>query len=405
MEYLILSEKEIKYANIIPQIIEGKMSQSQAALLLGISIRQTKRLCKKVKANGISALVNQNRGRPSNRKIPLKTKEEILSLVKEKYTDFSYQLIQEQLKETHNICVSPEWIRQMLIKEGFRQVIKQKTIKTYQRRARRSRKGELIQIDGSYHLWFENRGPKCCLLVSIDDATSELCELKFVEHESTSDYMDLIKGYVEKYGCPLAFYSDRLNIFQKGSQLHRALKELDIALINANSPQAKGRVERANGTLQDRLIKLMRLKNISTMEEGNRFLEEYIKEHNKKYGRKPKNDENAHREYSQKSKLKEILCIKEERKISKDLMIQYKNKLYALETNGVKHRLIGKKAIISEVSGKVKIDIDGKLFKYKIIEESPYIEPKNRKEAEAWLDRKKPLSVIQRVRKGKCVNF
>lgn len=404
MEIIRLSSKEIRNGEIVSKIIEGKMSQSQAAILLELSVRQIKRLCKKYRAEGIKGLAHKNRGKPSNHSISTNLKEEVLQLIREKYPDFTYQLIHERLQETHGISLSAEWVRQTMIKEGDRRVEKRKKIKCFQLRTRRSRRGELIQIDGSYHLWFEERGPKCCLLVSIDDATSELCELRFVEHESTQGYMELIKSYVKNRGKPIAFYSDRLNIFKEtGSQLRRSLKELDITLINANSPQAKGRVERANGTLQDRLIKLMRLENISTIEAGNEFLQQYISDHNKRFGRQPKIDEDAHKPYSED--LNTVLCIKEKRKVTKDLMVHCNNKVYALETNGMVHRLRGKTALVSEVSGVIRIEIEGKEYKYKIYEEMPYLEPMNRKQTDAWIDRKKPLTVKQRIARGMSVNF
>lgn len=404
MESIIMSKKEIRYGEIIPQVINGKISQSNAAIVLGISIRQVKRLSKNYREKGLLGLIHKGRGKPSNRKISPKIKEDVLKIIRKKYPDFSYQLIHEQLQEKHEIFLSAEWIRQTMIKEGDRQVNTKKVFKYYQPRPRRSRRGELIQIDGSYHDWFEDRGPKCCLLVAIDDATSELCELRFVEHETTCGYMSLIKDYIDKRGRPLAFYSDRLNVFSGGSQLRRALQELDIALINANSPQAKGRVERANGTLQDRLIKHMRLENINSIEEANQYLERYIFDHNKRFGKQPKIDEDAHKAYL-RTDLNMMLCVKEERKVSKDLTIKYNNMLYMLVTEGIKYRLQGKTALISEVEGMVHIEVEGKEYRYTTYEERPYIESMNRKQVDAWLDHKKPLTIIERRRKGMSVNF
>lgn len=406
METITMSKKEIRYAEIIPQVLTKKLSQSDAALLLGLSLRQVKRLCKRYKHEGVPGLVHKNRGKPSNNKIAKELKDKILSLINNIYSDFSYQLIHEQLITRHGISVSTEWLRNTLIKSGNRSVRKRTGRPCHQQRARRSRRGELIQIDGSYHDWFEDRGDKCCLLVTIDDATSELLELQFVEHESTESYMSLIASYIGNHGLPLAFYSDRLNTLKVGSsQVYRALSELDIGLINANSPQAKGRVERANGTLQDRLIKLMRLEGISTMEEGNAFLKEYVKKHNKLFSRKPKIEEDAHKEVPQNINLMKIFCVKETRKVSKSLSIHYNQKTYLLNKNEIKNNLVGKSARVFDVAGEVCIEIDGREYGYKIHEEQPYKEPMNRKEIDAWLDKKKPLTIAQRRRKGMSVNF
>lgn len=406
METVTMSKKEIKYGEIVPQIISGKLSQSEAALLLSLSVRQVKRLCKRYKNEGLAGLSHKNRGKTSNNKIPDEIRNIILELINSKYSDFSYQLISEMLMEKHRITVSTEWIRNILIQGGYRKARNRPESKYYQQRARRSRKGELIQIDGSYHDWFEGRGGKCCLLVAIDDATSELMELQFVDHETTSTYMDLMAKYIGKHGMPMAFYSDRLNALKTGtSQVYRALSELDIGLINANSPQAKGRVERANGTLQDRLIKLMRLEGVSTMDEGNAFLKEYIKKHNKRFSRKPRSEEDAHRSLTKDINLLKVFCQKETRKVSKGLSISYKGKTYLLDGKGVKHRLIGKKALLMELFGEVYIEIDGVEYDYKMYEDQPYNEAMNRKQVDAWLDKKKPMSIIQRHRRGMSVNF
>lgn len=407
METFTMSKKEIRYGEVIPQIIGKKLSQSEAALLLGLSTRQVKRLCKKYRQKGLSGLVHKNRGRASNNKISHDLSEKILGLIDSKYPDFSYQLIHEMLIEKHQIYVSVEWIRTRLIQKGLRAVNKRSEQRCHQQRARRSRRGELIQIDGSYHDWFEGRSGKCCLLVAIDDATSELLELEFVNHETTAGYMDLMARYTRKHGLPMAFYSDRLNTLKTGSsQVYRALSELDVGLINANSPQAKGRVERANSTLQDRLIKLMRLEGVSSLSEGNTFLREYAEKHNKRFSRKPRNDADAHRPLPEDINLERIFCEKEKRKVSKSLSISYKNKTYLIDSKKVKRKLAGKNALVFEVSGKVHIEIDQKEYSYKIHEKQPYREPPmNRKEVDSWLNKKRPITIARGHRKRMSLNF
>ena len=295
---------------------------------------------------------------------------------------------------------------------------KVKRIKAHPRRKPRSRRGELIQLDGSYENWFEDRGPRCCLLVMIDDATSEIMAMRFVEHETTRDYFEIMKKYVGRYGRPLALYSDRHSIFKisKGeakewdiriSQFERAMKELEIEMIHARSPQAKGRVEKANGTLQDRLIKKMRRRGISTLKEGNEFLEEYRKEHNSKFARQAESPEDAHVELLPSIEVEKILVIKEKRKIQKNLEVQYQNTIYQLELKNTRRRMQGLEVDILEGSyGKITFVYQGKEIKYstygKLTAKKTVLD---HKELEILPEFKKPLTKIQRHRRGIACNF
>lgn len=401
METTRMSKKELRYGEIISQTVSGKLRQAQAALILGLSNRQIKRLCKRYREEGIAGLCHRSRGRKSNNKVLDKKRKQIIELIKSEYTDFGPQLIREQLSERQDILISREWIRQTMIEEGLWAAKKKKLGKVHQRRNRRSRRGELIQVDGSYHHWLEDRGCKSCLLVAIDDATSEIHELYFLPHESTEGYMNLMKKYVQCRGRPIALYSDRLNVFGKNGQFQRALKELDIEIIHAQSPQAKGRVERANGTLQDRLIKLMRLEGISSIEEANEYAEKYRVEHNKKFARAPKDPCDAYRELSKEVNLEKVFCKKESRKVAKDLSIQWQNKIYLLKDKSIQNRLKGKTATIFEVSSQVYIEIEGKEYAYELYEEQPFQTPvMNKKELDAWFDKKPRMTAIERHRKG-----
>lgn len=394
-----MSRKEIRYAEVIPKVLSKEITQKRAAELVKVSVRQVQRLCRQYKAKGIAGLVHKNRSRPSNRIVPKEVSESILELIRSNYRDFKPQLIHEILFECHGIKKSPEWIRQLLIKNGLWQAKKRKNTPVHQRRSRRSRFGELVQSDGSYHAWFEDRGPKCCLMIAIDDAMSMITSMNFVNHETTEGYMDLFKIHIERYGKPLAIYTDKLNAVKgTGSQVKRALDELGIELINANSPQAKGRVERAFSTLQDRLIKLMRLENISSIEEGNKFLEDYRLKHNKQFARKPLDANDAHIPLSNDVNLGKILVKKDFRVISKSHSISYNHKEYILQNGG---GLRGKKASVYEINGQVHIEIENKEYEYKIYGEQPYIETaKSKKEVDAYLDKKTYMSAIQRHRKG-----
>lgn len=405
-----MSKKELKRGEIIVKIMEGTLNTKTASYILSLSLRQTYRLYKKYKAEGLSGLAHKNRGRCSKRKRNPNTRKQALELIKSKYPDFGPQLIKEQLEERHHLRLSREWIRKLMIEENIWKVNKRKNLHFYQRRERRSKEGELIQIDGSYEKWFEDRGPKCCLINMIDDATGKLQELRFVDHESLNNYFKVLKSYIKNHKRPLALYSDRHMIFKSPknniTQFGRAMKELGIELIHANSPQAKGRVERSFGTLQDRLIKMMRLENISSFEEGNKYLKNFKNDYNRRFSRKPKSNENAHRDLSEDIKLDYVLCKKEKRKVSKNLTIQYKHKTYQLTPKGNSRRLVGKSILLYELGKNIALEYMGNHYDYTIYEERPYVETVMcRKKMEAFLDKKRPMSIIERQRRKKTINF
>jgi len=414
-----MSKKELDRIGILKKVIDREWTQKKASEVLKISLRQTKRLCKRYKSEGAEGLMHQSRGKPSNRRMNEKTKAEVIkTMTKEEFNGFGPTLLQETLEEEKGIKVSREWLRRQMITNGIWQFKKVKKANIHPRRKRRSRKGELIQRDGSYEDWFENRGERCCLLVMIDDATSEIMAMRFVPHETTQDYLNLMRHYIERYKRPLALYSDRHSVFKvsKGeaqksevrhSQFERAMKELGIEMIHARSPQAKGRVERANGTLQDRLIKKMRRKEIATIQEGNEFLEEYRKEHNLKFAKLAQSTEDAHAEILSSMNLDKILVIKDKRKISKNLEVHYQNKVYQLKSKNNTRRMQGKEVTVIEgVNGEVTFEYQGKEIKHSIYQETALQKTVlDHKELEVLVERKKPLTTIQRHRKGIACNF
>jgi len=414
MENIIMSKKEFRKGEVILKVAHGGLTQIQAAKQLRMSRRQIIRLFKRYKEKGLPGLVHTNRGKTSNRSISETIRNEVFGLIEKHYSDFGPKLIQEQLIKRHNLHFSREWIRKLMIKNDLWKVNIRKHLSLHQLRARRPQEGELVQFDGSYHDWFEGRLPNCCLLVMIDDATSNLKDLCFVGHETTSDCFEIIKSYIHKHGLPSAVYVDRHAVYKttregdkryKDTQFERALKELDIELLHANTPQAKGRVERSNKTLQDRLPKLMRLENISSIEEANAFLEKYMKEHNKLFGRKPRDPLDAHRPLGN-SNLDKILCIKKARKVSKQLTLQYENKTYQLKPKNNSRRLVGATVLLSDISGKIVIEHQGEYYQYEIYEEQPYQETvMDRKKIMAFLDKKRPLTSIEKQRKKMSVNF
>ena len=282
---LTMSVKELDRVELLGRVIERRLTQRQAAAQLGLSLRQVERLCRALRQQGASGLVSRKRGRPSNRKLPEGLREHVLNLVRNRYSDFGPTLACEKLAEQHGVDVSRETLRLWMIDAGFWVPRVERRRRAYQPRYRRSCLGELVQIDGCEHAWFEDRGPKCTLLVYVDDATSRLMELRFVVSESAFDYFAATRSYLEHHGKPVALYSDKASIFRvvvaeaaKGTgitQFGRALSDLNIDIICANTPQAKGRVERAHLTLQDRLVKELRLRSISTLEAGNTYLPEF----------------------------------------------------------------------------------------------------------------------------------
>ena len=366
--------KEADRLAVMKQLESKKINLRKASKELGISYRQQIRIWQNYQREGPKGLISKRIGKPGNHRLSNNLIQKALSLIKSKYSDYGPTLVCEKLEEKHSLKLAKETLRQMMIKEGIWKAKKAKDRKIHPRRTRRSMLGELEQIDGSYEYWFETRAEKCCLLVCVDDATSKLMQLKFCRTETTQDYLHFLKGYLNQHGRPLAFYSDKHSIFRVNyknikkeifsTKFQNALKKLDIELICAHSPQAKGRVERANGTLQDRLIKELRERDISSMEEGNLFLEEFRQIYNKKFAVEPANYDNAHRRLLPSQNLDHLCMIEEERVLSKDLSFQYKTEIYQIDSE-YKHRLYGKRVQIYELDGQIqKILQNGKELKY-----------------------------------------
>lgn len=333
---LALSPKELARLAALNHLAAGSITQSQAATHLRISVRQVKRLWRAFRRDGPGAVASKRRGRRSNRATPAALISAALELVKLRYTDFGPTLASEKLALEHGLEIDHETLRRAMIAAGHWQATKQRR-KRHLPRERRPCFGELIQIDGSHHAWFESRGPRCVLLVAIDDATSNIVGLRFEQQETTVGYFALLQAYIERLGKPLAFYSDRDSIFrQTGEDRHeltqfsRAMQQLDIEIICANTPQAKGRVERANKTLQDRLVKELRLKNIQTISAGNAFLEEYRAAHNARFAKAPHSNANAHAEIGDIN-LERTLSMQYTRITTKRGTISFANRTLAID--------------------------------------------------------------------------
>jgi transposase len=340
---LTMSNREITRLEVMQRLKDKRLKQKEAAWLLGISVRQVKRLWRAYRQKGAHGLVSTRRGKPSNNRLDTHVTQQALDLIKEKYEDFGPTLAHEKLTEVHGLQLSRESVRQIMIAERIWKPKRAKQPPTHQMRERRACFGELVQIDGSDHDWFEGRAPRCTLLVYIDDATGQLGELWFVPEETFFGYCEASRHYFERYGKPVAFYSDKHGIFRVNqprplgttsglTQYGRAMQELDVEIICANTPQAKGRIERANQTLQDRLVKELRLRGISDMQTANAFLPEFRQDYNRRFAITPRSNHNAHRPLLKSENLDIILTYQRTGTLSKNLTVQSKNVVYQIQS-------------------------------------------------------------------------
>jgi transposase len=336
MELVTLTTKEVRRLEVLQALAARTLRQAQAARILEISVRQLKRLWRRYRTGGPAALASARRGRVPNNAIRSDLKTRVLQLYRAHYPDFGPTFACEKLRQRDGLTVNRETLRQWLIAENLWHA-QQRERRARPPRARRHCFGELVQIDGSPHHWFEKRGPRCTLLLAIDDATGLIGAAHFAKAETTNGYFLLFEQYFRAHGLPEAFYSDRHSIFrinvplqeERQTQLARAVHELGIDLICANSPQAKGRVERANRTFQDRLVKDMRLRGIYDMDSANAYLPEFLLEHNRKFAKAPALEFNAHRR-AHDLDLDRILCQCAERTLTKNLTFQLRDCIYAI---------------------------------------------------------------------------
>ena len=376
MELISLSRKELDRLSVIERVDRGELSQVEAASLMKRSTRQIRRWLTRYRDQGEQGMVSRRRGKPSNNRLSIMLREEIATIIARQYEDFGPTFANEMLAERHNIHVSAETVRQLMIERGLWRAKTRRAPNAHPMRERRSKRGELIQIDGSPHAWFEDRGPKCTLIVFIDDASSELMGLQFWPQETTQAYMSTLKQYLHDHGRPVSVYSDRHSIFRapedteepKLTQFGRVLETLDIESIQANSPQAKGRVERMNQTLQDRLVKEMRLKGISTPEEGNAFMPAFVQRFNKRFAKPALIAVDAHREVMHSStELDLIMSFQSKRKITKNLEVRYHNQVYQVNAKERRRRLTGAIATVCEhYDGGLSILVNGEKLEYKV---------------------------------------
>lgn len=372
-----MSHQEIDRLKIIQQIDSKQMPQKVAATQLQLTVRQVKRLIKRYKDNGAEGLISKHRGKIANNRISDKVKNKALELIRRTYSDFSPTFAHEKLTELHQLSFSVETLRSWMIEANIWQSKAVKKARIHPSRPRRSQRGELIQIDGSPHAWFEERGEYCTLIVFIDDATSDLMGLHFSPTETTQAYMETLGNYLNQFGRPVSLYSDKHSMFRVNhvncegelTQFSRALKTLDIEPIHANTPQAKGRVERANKTLQDRLVKELRLQNISTIEEANQYLPTFIKQYNRKFGIEPRSPIDAHRKVlHSETEVKQILSIHHQRKLTKNLSCQLNNIEYQIISKTKGYRLRQSYVTLcEEFNGTLTILQNGRALKFRTL--------------------------------------
>ncbi len=382
-EVLAMSAKELDRVSVIKFVLDKKITQLEAAKKLSLSERQVRRLCHVYQTLGAQGLISKKRARPSNRKYPATLRHHCLDIIKKDYYDYGPTLAAEKLLEYNQCKISKETARKWMMEADIWKDKNSKAAVVHQPRMRRPYYGELIQIDGSTHHWFEERGPRCTLLVFIDDATSFVQKLLFVEAETTFGYLRALKDYLGKYGKPRAFYSDKHVVFKVNipeaksgtglTQFGRVLNTLDIKAIFAHSPQAKGRVERCNGTLQDRLVKALRHHNITSIHEANVFLEQnFLQEFNTKFAKIFPGIIDVHRKLSleEQKRLDMLFTIQTPRKVSKNLLVRHKNCTYKLILPGKGYRLRQAGVLVCEdESGKITILYKNRPLNYELYKE------------------------------------
>ena len=380
---LLMSDRELRRLEVLQDLDRQRLTPAAAGQLLGLERRQVFRLLKAYRIEGATGLVSRRRGRPSNRRKPEALRRAVLMIIRQWYWDFGPTLAAEKLREDHGIAVGRETLRHWMIEAGLWRDRKQRK-QVHQPRPRRDCVGELVQVDGSEHWWFEDRGPQCTLLVFVDDATSRLMHLQFVESELTPvpargrlfAYFHAARGYLESWGKPVAFYSDKHGVFRVNhpgalggdgmTQFGRALHALNIDIICANSSPAKGRVERANKTLQDRLVKELRLAGAATLAEGNALLPAFIADYNARFAKAPANHKDLHRPLRAGDDLDDAFAWKEERTLSQALTLQYDKVVFILEPSEQAKMAIGKRVtVIDYPDGRLVIRYRGVELAYR----------------------------------------
>jgi len=399
-ETVTLTKRDAERLRILHQVMDEKITQVFAGELLRLSDRQVRTLLGRVREEGAKGLVHRGRGRESPRKMAEAVEDQIAEIIRLRYPDFSPLLASEKLRERHRIEVSREKVRQVMMAQGLwkrRRFRKE----AHFWRERKHRLGEMVQMDGSHHDWLEGRGPRLVLMGYVDDATGRFYG-RFYDHEGVYPAMDSLKRYIELYGLPLAIYLDKHSTYkttrqpdmdellkekqQAETQFERALGELGIQVIHAHSPQAKGRVERSFRTLQDRMVKEMRLVGIKTIEEANRFLERWLPIYNRRFVREALELGDLHRPLPKSVVLDDVLCIKGFRTVNEGYIVKWRGRTFVLDKPSLTLRR-QKLVVLERFDGRLTLRFKGRDMAYREVLEPPRRAPKP---AVAKIKRKPP---------------
>lgn len=367
-----MSQKERDVLKIMHAVLAGERTQAEAARLLDLSTRQVRRIRRKLEGGGDAALVHGLRGRPSNHRPDPAFQRAVLQAYRARYADFGPTFASEKLAQ-EGLHVAPQTLRRWLLAEGLWQRRRRRDPHR-SRRPRRACFGELVQMDASEHDWLEGRGEEVVLISMIDDATNHVLA-RFYPAATTETHLDLLGRWLRRHGRPLALYTDRHSIFEpqdKGralpdaeTQFGRALRELEIGLIRARSPQAKGRIERSFGTAQDRWVKELRLAEVTSCVEANRVLGRFLPGHNRRFRKPAREAADAHRPLGPGHDLKAILSLQEERVVANDYTIRFRNRFYQLLPPVYPGERGGRVVIEQRLDGSMAIRFRGNYLKYR----------------------------------------
>jgi len=379
-DIITMTKRELERYQVIGACRRREISQAKAGELLGLSERHVRRLVKRVREAGMRGLKHGNRGRISPRKMSLELEERIASIIGERYPDFTPLHAAEKLWERHRVRVSREKVRLIMMAKGlWRRRRRRKEDHIW--RERKPHAGEMVQMDGSHHAWLERRGPKLVLMGYADDATGRFYG-RFYDHEGVFPAMDSLRRYIERYGLPRSLYLDKHSTYkttrqpdteellreaQARTQFERALEELGIRAVHAHSPQAKGRIERAFGTLQGRLVKEMRLAGAATLEEANRFLEGYLPRYNQRFMRAPLRPQDLHRPVANTLNLDDIFCLQGVRTVNNGYIVKWTSRTLVLSRPSLTVRR--QKVVVREwFDGRLSVRFNGKELEYREVD-------------------------------------
>lgn len=387
MTLITMSTRETDRLSVINRLIDQQIVAREAGEQLGLSVRQVKRLKKRVKKDGAIGLIHQSRGQPSNRKFDLIATAKIIKLLETTYTGFGPTFAAEKLWELNNIKISDEALRTLMTANHlWRPKPRRKNKEHREWRPRREHYGTMEQYDGSYHLWFENRAEECCLLLSVDDATGKITQAIFDHHEGIAPTFAFWKAYLEEKGKPTSIYLDKFSTYKINhkaaednkeliTQFQRACQDLGIKLITAHSPEGKGRVERMFETLQDRLVKELRLQNISDIETANKFLKEkYIPDFNRRFAVVPTQSADLHRTLTKvdAENMKSIFSVHSKRVVMNDFTVQFKNQYFQLNQQQPVIVCRKDKILIEEhLDNTIKLKLRGKELQFTVLPKRP----------------------------------